>query len=77
MLAGLLFLAGSATVFSTTQAHLPKDGIAHSGLGSLTSVSNQEHAPQTCSQGGLMEAILQFPSCQVCLGLNQVDKTRL
>lgn len=44
----------------TDQAHLPKDGIAHSGLGPPTWITNQEKAPQTCSQGNRVEAVPQL-----------------
>lgn len=48
---------------SPTQAHLPRDGTAHSGLDPPTSISNQKNAPQV----NLLEAILQLrfplPKC--------------
>ena len=34
----------------TTQAHLPRNGSVHSGLGPPTSISNQENVSQTCPQ---------------------------
>ena len=42
------------------QAHLPKGGTAHSGLGPPPSISKQANALQTCPQANLMEATLQL-----------------
>ena len=36
------------------QANLPRDDAAHSGLGPITSINNQDNAPQTCQQDNLM-----------------------
>jgi hypothetical protein len=39
------------------QSHIPKDDTTHSGLGSLTSIRNQEDTLQTCPRANLMEAV--------------------
>lgn len=51
-LLGLLSLA--------TQDNMPRGGSAHSGLGPLISIINQENDTQIYPQDPLMEAILQF-----------------
>lgn len=43
---------------NTTQAHLLRDGTAHSGLGPSPSTSNEENTLQTCSQAKMIEGIL-------------------
>lgn len=43
-----------------TQDSMPRGGSAHSGLGPLISIINQENDTQTYLQGPLMEVILQF-----------------
>lgn len=49
---GLLFSfqAHLQLPFYIGQAHLPKDGTTHSGLGSSASISNLENVPQTHPQ---------------------------
>lgn len=51
----------------TTQAHLPKDGTTHSGLGPPTPVSNQEYAPDIprgqCDGG---DSSTKVPPLQMC-----------
>lgn len=37
-----------------------QDGVTHSGLDLLTSISNQENAPKTCLQVNLIKPILQL-----------------
>lgn len=57
----------------TTQGHLPRVGTTYRGLGSPTSISNQENARQTCLLTSFMEVFSQlrapFPKysslCQV------------
>jgi hypothetical protein len=44
---GLLPLVYSATLSYSTTDHLTSDGIAHSGLGLSTSITNQHSAPET------------------------------
>lgn len=49
---------GSLSLLSyTTQGHLLRDDIIHSGLGPPASISHQENAPQTCSQAKRMRSI--------------------
>lgn len=54
----------------SAQAHEPRDGTAHSGMRSLTSINNQENAIQTCSQVSLNEdnSSVGVLSSQVYLG---------
>lgn len=42
------------------QAHLPKDGTTHSGLGTPRSIIVQDDAPQTCPRASLAEVIPQL-----------------
>jgi hypothetical protein len=43
-----------------TQDQLPKGGPTHSGQDPLSSISNQENAPQTSAEAILMEVIPQL-----------------
>lgn len=48
-------------MFDTTQDHLPRDCTAHSELGLLSSITNQENVPQACPQANLMENEVALP----------------
>lgn len=60
LLNGLIFKACPACFTYTTQDHLPRDGIAHSGLGPQASISHQENAPPTHTHRQVRGK--QFPS---------------
>lgn len=52
------------SVFYINQAYLPRDGTAHSGLSSSTSIVNQEEAPQMCLYANQIQegfSQLRFP----------------
>ena len=44
----------------STQDHWPRVGTAHSGLGMLISITNQENVPQICLPAILMETFCQL-----------------
>jgi hypothetical protein len=48
LLTGLLIMACSACLLIEPRTTSPGDGTAHSGLGPLTTIINQETAPQAC-----------------------------
>lgn len=54
LLTGLLTCFAQSVFFYTTQDHQPT---IHSGMGPLSSFTNQEYALQVCLQPGLMETI--------------------
>lgn len=60
----------------TAQAHLPRDGTAHSGLGPTTSIHNQENAPidKPMGEDDGGKASADILSSQRCLGLSYDDK---
>jgi hypothetical protein len=62
----------------------PGNGAAHSGLGPLTSMNNQDHPPQTCSQTSLIRVTphlrlsSQVPlSCYQSASLAETKETTL
>ena len=62
LLIGLLAHSFFNLLSYRTQDHLPRDGTAHSGLGTPTSTTNQENVPQASLQLHLTGALSQlFP----------------
>lgn len=57
----------------TAQGYLLRDDTAQSGLGVPMEISNQESAPQKCSQTNLIKVILSVKGPSGNAGLCQVD----
>lgn len=57
----------------TVQGYLLRDDTAQSGLGVPMEISNQESAPQKCSQTNLIKVILSVKGPSGNAGLCQVD----